>query len=90
MTISNKAPKIQFPNANYPIKIIGENKDDFKTEVINIVKKHDPQHDGIHAVKISKNGTYQSVSVKILATGKEQLQSLHNELKATGRVKIVL
>ena len=38
----------------------------------------------------SKNGRFLSVRLEIHATGPEQLQALHAELKATGKVHMVL
>jgi putative lipoic acid-binding regulatory protein len=35
-----KAPKIEFPCADYPIKIIGDTGVGFKDKVIEIVEKH--------------------------------------------------
>ena len=38
----------------------------------------------------SRNGRFQSVRVTIVATGEQQLSQLFNELKATGRVHMVV
>lgn len=38
----------------------------------------------------SRNGRYQSAQVLITATGVDQLQAIHVDLRATGRVHMVL
>ncbi|MBD3814605.1 MAG: DUF493 family protein, partial [Betaproteobacteria bacterium] len=38
----------------------------------------------------SRNGRFLSVQVLITATGVEQLQAIHTDLRATGRVHMVL
>ncbi|GGK65484.1 YbeD family protein [Amphritea balenae] len=85
------APKIEFPCPDYPIKIIGRAAPDFKELVIDIVRKHAPDLD---LKKIdeqpSSKGTFTSVRMKITATGADQLDALHQELKATGRVQMVI
>ncbi|MDD7804813.1 MAG: DUF493 domain-containing protein [Endozoicomonas sp. (ex Botrylloides leachii)] len=92
MTIDNNnpsEPKITFP-CDYPIRIIGAAGPDFKDFVIRIVKKYAPDFDGKADVKASKTGKFLSVLVVITATGVDQLQALNAELKASGRVQIVL
>ncbi|HDZ56696.1 MAG TPA: DUF493 family protein [Pseudomonas xinjiangensis] len=84
------APRIEFP-CQYPIKVIGEAGEGFSELVLNIVERHSPGIDtsGIE-VKDSKNGRFLSLRLVITATGPEQLQALHADLKATGRVHMVL
>ncbi|SEA13104.1 HP0495 family protein [Marinobacterium iners] len=91
MSTEPKAPKIEFPHPDYPIKVIGDNEHDFKGMVVEIVQVHAPDLD-IEQVTVqeSGNGNYSSVRMRITATSKEQLENLHQDLKATGRVKMVL
>lgn len=84
------APKIEFP-CQYPIKIICDAGDDLAEQVLEIVRKHDCELDAEKLeVQDSKNGRFMSLRLVICATGEEQLQQLHNDLKATGRVHMVL
>lgn len=86
-----QAPKIEFPCANYPVKVIGETADDFSQVVVEILKRHDPEFDPACVnLRPSSNGRFVSVQVRILATGEEQLKQLHDDLRATGRVHMVL
>lgn len=93
MSIDNSnnqsVPKITFP-CDYPIRVMGAAAPDFKDFVVNIVKKHDPSFDGKTTVKTSRTGKYLSVYIVITATGEKQLKSLHDELKLSGRVQMVL
>lgn len=41
-------------------------------------------------MKTSRNGKYMSVTVVIHATGEPQLQALFEDLKASGRIQMVL
>lgn len=91
MSTETEAPKIEFPHPNYPIKVIGDNQADFKGLVIEIVQIHAPDLDVEQViVQESGKGNYSSVRLQITATSEQQLVSLHEELKATGRVKMVL
>ena len=84
------APKIEFP-CDYPIKVIGDNDDDFESMVIALVREVAPDFDeSTVSLNASRNGTFVSVRLSIRATGKEQLRSLHQSLMASGRVKMVL
>ncbi len=92
MTDSSKdqeAPKIVFP-CDYPIRVMGAAAPDFKDFVVRVVKKHAPDFDGKADVKASRTGKYLSVHIVIMATGTDQLKALHEELKASGRVQMVL
>ena len=86
-----EAPKIEFPCENYPIKVVGYNADDFKGFVIETVQVHCPDLD-IERItqQESRTGKYVSVRLFITATGIDQLERLHEDLKASGRVQTVL
>ncbi|MOA40398.1 hypothetical protein D3C78_1622680 [compost metagenome] len=59
--------------------------------VIEIIQRHAPDFDSTTlTVRDSRNGRFLSVQVLITATGVEQLQNIHNDLRATGRVHMVL
>lgn len=85
-----EAPKIEFP-CDYPIKVIGKAAPDFKEFVIETISVHAPDLD-IERVDInaSRNGKFISVRLWIIATGKDQLENLFEDLKASGRVTMVI
>ncbi len=85
------APKIDFPCERYPIKVIGEAGEGFREVVIEVIQRHAPDFDETTVVtRASRNGRFLSLQVLITATGVEQLQAIHVDLRATGRVHMVL
>jgi len=85
-----KEPKIEFPCADYPIKVIGDTGVGFTEEVIAIVKKHAKILDEKQAERQSSNGKYTTLQLHIVATGQDQLYDINSELRATGKVHMVL
>lgn len=83
-------PKITFP-CDYPLKIVGDAADDFTACVCQIVVRHAPDFDeSTLQVVDSRNGRFQSVRITINATSEQQITQLFDELKATGRVHMVV
>ncbi|HEX7036140.1 MAG TPA: DUF493 domain-containing protein [Pseudomonadales bacterium] len=82
--------RIEFP-CDYPIRIIGEQRDDFEASVLGIVRAHarTVREESV-SVRQSRDGTYCSVRVTIVATGEEQLEGLHRALMAEPGVRMVL
>jgi putative lipoic acid-binding regulatory protein len=84
-------PKIEFPCANYPVKVIGEAGEGFHEMVIEVIRRHAPEVDANDfKQRDSRTGRFLSVQVRITAVSIEQLQAIHVDLKATGRVHMVL
>lgn len=84
-------PKIEFPCADYVIKIMGDSDVTFQSDVEAIVEVFAPGFDRTKTTsKTSAKGNYLSVNVWITATGPEQLDALHQGLKKDIRVKMVL
>lgn len=83
-------PKIEFPCA-YPIKILGDARDDFIDRVFQIVQSHAPEVER-HKIttRDSRKGTFISVHIEIIATGVDQLQSIHQSLLMYDAVKMVI
>ncbi|GGY68539.1 HP0495 family protein [Marinobacter zhanjiangensis] len=85
-----EAPKIEFP-CDYVIKVIGNAAPDFTDFVVSVVEHHAPGIRDEHvSVTASRNGRFTSVSLTIVATGEPQLKALFEDLKASGRVHMVL
>jgi uncharacterized protein len=88
--IDSDAHKIKFP-CPYPIKVVGTAADDFREFVVTVMERHAGTLLEEHIdVRASSNGRFLSVRVTITATGPAQLQTIFEELKASGRVHIVL
>lgn len=89
--IEQVKPKIEFPCANYPIKVLGLGDDDFSEFVVRIVKQHVPDFDlSTVSIKPSRKGNFQSVRFNITAQSEKQLKQLHQALISSERVKMVL
>lgn len=87
---TDNPPKLVYPCA-YPIKVLGEHSEDFVSVIFGIVQQHDPQISEEHIiVKASSKGRYVSVNITITAQGPEHIQALFVDLKASGRVQVVL
>ena len=86
-----EAPKIEFPCANYPVKVLGHGKDDYDAVIMDIVRIHAPDVD-IERIQVrdSKNGRFRAITVYITATRIDQLKSLHKDLMAHDYVHMVI
>ncbi|PMR77055.1 HP0495 family protein [Billgrantia endophytica] len=83
-------PTITFP-CDYPIKVVGDAAEDFAAVVCQVVSRHDTTFDATTLEVVeSRNARFQSVRLTMRATGELQLKALFDELKATGRVHMVV
>lgn len=83
-------PGLVFP-CDFPIKIMGPNTQEFHAEIMTIIKTHYPaipDQNIKHA--LSKNGNFISISFKVYATNKAELDALYLEVTAHSDVKMVL
>ncbi len=83
-------PKIEFP-CPYPIKVLGRSGDDLQEVVVAVFERHAPGFDReTISIRASGRGTFTALTITITATGPDQLEALHRDLLATGRVQMVL
>ena len=83
-------PKIEFP-CHYPIKVLGDARDDFIDRVFEIIQEHAPEIERNKVVtRDSRKGTFVSVHIVIMATGVDQLRNIHSSLQAYDAVKMVI
>lgn len=87
---AQEPPKIQYP-CPYPIKVVGEHSDDFASVIVAIVQQHDPEvrHEHVKS-RASSQGRYVSLHITFTAQSADHIMALHADLKASGRVQIVL
>jgi putative lipoic acid-binding regulatory protein len=85
-----KSHKIEFPCADYPIKVIGDTGVGFTALVMEILAKYATLDLSTLAERQSSNGKYTTVQLHILATGEDQLRDINSALRATGFVHMVL
>lgn len=89
-TTGAKPPKIEFP-CPYPIKVVGYAADDFRDFVVEVMQRHTDDFDATTVdVRASSGGKFLSVRVTIIARGEEHLKTIFAELKASGRVQVVI
>lgn len=83
-------PKIEFP-CEYPIKVLGISSAEFESLIVSVFERHAPGFDQTTiTAKGSSKGTFTSLTITITATGPDQLEALHQDLRATGQVKMVI
>lgn len=85
-----ESPHIEFP-CRYPIKIMGLDENDYAQAILTIIRKHAPDlKDEDINFRPSRHGKYLAVNVMILAKGEDQIREIFDDLKASGRVAMVL
>lgn len=87
---AQEPPKITFP-CDYSLKVVGDAAEDFSACVCQVIVRHAPDFDATKIQVIdSRNGRFQSVRVVIRATSERHIKELFEDLKATGRVHMVV
>lgn len=81
---------LQFP-CEFPIKVMGERRDDFAEAIVAVVRTHAPDFDASHVeMRASSSNRYLSLTCTIQATSREQLDALYRALTSHPMVKVVL
>ena len=74
-----------------PIKIIGDNNEEFEKEILEILNRFYTDVSAAHfQYKNSKNDTYCSISYLVQAESREQVDQIYRELSASRFVRWVL
>ena len=85
-----EAPRIEFP-CDYPIKVLARSAADLTEVIVAVFERHAPGFDQETLVaRASSKGTFTAITITITATGPDQLEALHQDLLATGRVQMVI
>jgi putative lipoic acid-binding regulatory protein len=81
---------LEFPT-DFPIKIMGERRDDFAQTMVELVQRHAPDFrpESVE-MRASRSGNYLSVTCVVRATSKAQLDALYREITAHPWVKMAL
>ncbi|HUN70862.1 MAG TPA: DUF493 domain-containing protein [Steroidobacteraceae bacterium] len=75
-------PLLEFP-CDYPIKVIGRPSDEFRARVHAIVLRHAPLIEPERVTeRLSENGNFLSISYRIRAESREQVEALATDLKS--------
>ena len=87
---NTKKDIFNFP-CEYPIKVLGENQPDFEKTVCNIVGTHTGKlHANQTTIKYSSKGKYTSLTVRIIATSRQQLDDISQDLQSCPLVSYLL
>jgi len=85
-----KTTLLEFPT-DFPLKVMGEAREEFAQSIVEIVCKHAPDYDPTSIeMRPSKQGKYLGLTCTIQATSQAQLDALYRELSAHPLVKMVL
>jgi putative lipoic acid-binding regulatory protein len=75
----------------FPVKIMGDNQDDFESLVLEIIQKHASiAKEEAVTTRLSRGGRFLSLTVRINAKSQEQLDAIYRELSAHERVLMML
>lgn len=81
---------LSFPT-DFPIKIMGEKREDFAQAMIELVQRHAPDFKAeTLEMRASSSGKYLSLTCTIRATSKAQLDALYREITAHPWVNMAL
>lgn len=84
-------PKITFPCADYPIKVLGVAEDAYYDAVLEVFEAHAAGFDRQRIrIQPSRNGRFQSITFFIEAQGLEQLSNIFEDLKKHPLTRMVL
>jgi putative lipoic acid-binding regulatory protein len=87
---NTKEDIFNFP-CEYPIKVFGVNQPDFEKTVCNIVETHIGKlHPNQTTIKYSSKGKYISLTVRIIATSRQQLDAINQDLQSCPLVSYLL
>ena len=90
IVMNTKEDIFSFP-CDYPIKIFGENQPDFEKKICNIVETYTGKlHENQISTKYSSEGKYISLTVRIIATSRQQLDNISKDLQNCPSVSYLL
>ena len=91
MSDNKEVPKIEFPCANYSLKIVGLKTTDYHAWVMQCVQQLAPDLDPKKVQVVdSRNGTFQSIRLAVTIKSADHLQQIYQTLMVSGKVKLVL
>lgn len=86
----NDETLLEFP-CDFPIKIMGRESSDFQILARSLVEKHTgPLPDEAVKSALSRNGSFVSVTVTIVAQSQEQLDNIYREVTSNDEVLMAL
>ena len=88
--MSEQESVFEFP-CEFPIKVVGKATPAFEDTVMDIIRRHVPEltADSVRSTG-SKKGKFVSLTVTIVATGREQLDDIYRDLSSCDSVLMAL
>ena len=75
----------------FPVKVIGENTENLGKIIIEVMSSFgEVIHPDEMSPKLSNDGKYLSITFKIVAKDREQIEQIYSKLNAQKEVKMVL
>ncbi len=75
----------------FPVKVMGANQDDFERLVLEIIRKHATiAEEEVVTSRLSREGRFLSLTVRVNAESQDQLDAIYRELSAHERVLMML
>ncbi|MCH8529691.1 MAG: DUF493 domain-containing protein [Saccharospirillum sp.] len=86
-----EAPKITFPCDDYLIKVVGDTDETFRQFVHSVLVQFDGRlTEASFSINVSRNGRFESLTVRMRIERESHLTELFELLKADTRVRMVL
>jgi uncharacterized protein len=83
-------PLLSFPT-DYPLKVVGRPAAEFRARVHAIVLRHVPELDAAQvSERLSANGNFLSISYRVRAASRGQIEALVQELRGCQGVLMLL
>jgi uncharacterized protein len=71
---------LEFP-CEFPLKVIGFQREGYAQSILDVVKRHSPDYDGgAMEMRPSSKGKYLSLTCTVRAVSQQQLDDLYREL----------
>jgi uncharacterized protein len=89
--MSEEQPSLLSFPCDFPIKVMGRTQTGYAQAVVEVVKRHAPDFDPASvSTRLSREGTYLSLTLIVHAVSREQLDDLYRELCDHPMVTMVL
>lgn len=83
-------PEIEFPCADYPIKVVGDAEPNFRAQVVTVLERLAVEFSDSMREAPSRNGRFVSLTIFITAEHEEQLKDINGQLRRLDCVRMVL
>lgn len=81
---------LQFP-CHFPLKVIGQNKEEFEIQVMRIIQKHVIEADTAQCRRrLSAGHKYLALTISFMAQSQEQVEAIYQELTGLESVLVTL